>query len=186
MTTPIEETQELHALIESVSQQHNCFGVTQEGETIFIGNRIGKFLNLDIGDQVLAHALPNYENHASRIDWRAVRCVKISETPSASLPKEGDRPVNATVVAKHGATQIQSNIIDILRAQENYLTTGEGDEAYYEAHPNQKDRLHRSEVSNALAKAHQYGRVVRAGVMASSGNEKASLVLWASDVNKFK
>ena len=186
MTTPIEETQELHVLIESVSFKQNCFGVTQEGETVFIGNRIAGFLNLDIGDQVLAHVLPNYENHSARIDYRAVRCVKVKVTPSASLPRKDDRPINATVVAKHGASQIQSNIIDILRTQENYLTTGECDEAYYEAHPNQKDRLHRSEVSNALAKAHQYGRVVRAGVMASSSNEKASLVLWASDVNKFK
>jgi len=186
MTTPIEETQELHVLIESVSFKQNCFGVTQEGETVFIGNRIAGFLNLDIGDQVLAHVLPNYENHSAKIDYRAVRCVKVKVTPSASLPRRDDRPINATVVAKHGASQIQSNIIDILRTQENYLTTGECDEAYYEAHPNQKDRLHRSEVSNALAKAHQYGRVVRAGVMASSGNEKASLVLWASDVNKFK
>tara|TARA_R110000787_G_scaffold62119_1_gene140629 strand:+ start:71 stop:631 length:561 start_codon:yes stop_codon:yes gene_type:complete len=186
MTTPIEETQELHVLIESVSFKQNCFGVTQEGETVFIGNRIAGFLNLDIGDQVLAHVLPNYENHSAKIDYRAVRCVKVKVTPSASLPRKDDRPINATVVAKHGASQIQSNIIDILRTQENYLTTGECDEAYYEAHPNQKDRLHRSEVSNALAKAHQYGRVVRAGVMASSGNEKASLVLWASDVNKFK
>ena len=186
MTTPIEETQELHVLIESVSFKQNCFGVTQEGETVFIGNRIAGFLNLDIGDQVLAHVLPNYENHSARIDYRAVRCVKVKVTPSASLPRKDDRPINATVVAKHGASQIQSNIIDILRTQENYLTTGECDEAYYEAHPNQKDRLHRSDVSNALAKAHQYGRVVRAGVMASSGNEKASLVLWASDVNKFK
>tara|TARA_R110000796_G_scaffold97936_2_gene205251 strand:- start:995 stop:1555 length:561 start_codon:yes stop_codon:yes gene_type:complete len=186
MTTPIEETQELHVLIESVSFKQNCFGVTQEGETVFIGNRIAGFLNLDIGDQVLAHVLPNYENHSAKIDYRAVRCVKVKVTPSASLPRKDDRPINATVVAKHGASQIQSNIIDILRTQENYLTTGECDEAYYEAHPNQKDRLHRSDVSNALAKAHQYGRVVRAGVMASSGNEKASLVLWASDVNKFK
>ena len=186
MTTPIEETQELHVLIESVSFKQNCFGVTQEGETVFIGNRIAGFLNLDIGDQVLAHVLPNYENHSAKIDYRAVRCVKVKVTPSASLPRRDDRPINATVVAKHGASQIQSNIIDMLRAQDNYLTTGECDEAYYEAHPNQKDRLHRSEVSNALAKAHQYGRVVRAGVMASSGNEKASLVLWASDVNKFK
>ena len=186
MTTPIEETQELHVLIESVSFKQNCFGVTQEGETVFIGNRIAGFLNLDIGDQVLAHVLPNYENHSAKIDYRAVRCVKVKVTPSASLPRRDDRPINATVVAKHGASQIQSNIIDMLRAQENYLTTGECDEAYYEAHPHQKDRLHRSEVSNALAKAHQYGRVVRAGVMASSGNEKASLVLWASDVNKFK
>ena len=186
MTTPIEETQQLHVLIELVSFKHNCLGVTQEGETVFIGNRIAGFLNLDIGDQVLAHVLPNYENHSARIDYRAVRCVKVKVTPSASLPRKDDRPINATVVAKHGASQIQSNIIDILRTQENYLTTGECDEAYHEAHPNQKDRLHRSEVSNALAKAHQYGRVVRAGVMASSGNEKASLVLWASDVNKFK
>tara|TARA_R110000765_G_scaffold46201_1_gene95513 strand:+ start:1205 stop:1765 length:561 start_codon:yes stop_codon:yes gene_type:complete len=186
MTTPIEETQELHVLIESVSFKQNCFGVTQEGETVFIGNRIAGFLNLDIGDQVLAHVLPNYENHSAKIDYRAVRCVKVKVTPSASLPRRDDRPINATVVAKHGASQIQSNIIDILRTQENYLTTGECDEAYYEAHPNQKDRLHRSDVSNALAKAHQYGRIARAGVMASSSNEKASLVLWASDVNKFK
>ena len=100
MTTPIEETQELHVLIESVSFKQNCFGVTQEGETVFIGNRIAGFLNLDIGDQVLAHVLPNYENHSAKIDYRAVRCVKVKVTPSASLPRRDDRPINATVVAK--------------------------------------------------------------------------------------
>ena len=186
MTTPIEETQELHVLIESVSFKQNCFGVTQEGETVFIGNRIAAFLSLDIGDQVLAHVVPNYDNHSAKIDYRAVRCVKIKDTPSGSLPREDDRVINATVVRKHTFSEIQANIINILIVQENYFTSGECDDAYYEAHPNQKERLHRSEIGNALTNAHKYGLVARAGVMASSVNEKASLVLWASEMNKFK
>ena len=66
-------TEKMMVLIEDVSYANSAFGVNERGESVFFNSRIVNKMDLEIGDEISAQCLPNYEDKRAQVKWRCVR-----------------------------------------------------------------------------------------------------------------
>ena len=66
-------TEKMMVLIEDVSYANSAFGVNERGESVFFNSRIVKKMDLEIGDEISAQCLPNYEDKRAIVKWRCLR-----------------------------------------------------------------------------------------------------------------
>jgi len=69
------KSEEMTVLIEDLTHSDSAFGVNEEGDGVFFGTRIVEKMELEPGDEVTAHCIPNYVDKRDEIPWR---CIKIS------------------------------------------------------------------------------------------------------------
>ncbi len=68
MLTEVKEV-----IIEETTYADSAFGVTEEGDGVFFNSRIVDRMELEEGDEVVAHCIPNYADKRDEIPWRCIR-----------------------------------------------------------------------------------------------------------------
>ena len=66
-------TTSMSVIIESRTYSDSAFGANDAGEAVFFNKRIVDRMNLQEGDMVYAHCIPNYEDKREQIPWRCIR-----------------------------------------------------------------------------------------------------------------
>tara|TARA_R110002072_G_scaffold1484_8_gene12296 strand:+ start:243 stop:713 length:471 start_codon:yes stop_codon:yes gene_type:complete len=79
-------TTDFYVMIEDMTTANSAFGVTDDGETVFFGQRIVDKIKINSGDFVEAQCVPNYADKRDHIPWRCVRATKIKvESPADAV-----------------------------------------------------------------------------------------------------
>ena len=66
-------TEQMLVIIEDVSYTNSAFGVNECGDSVFFNSRLVKKMALDVGDEIVAQCIPNYEDKRAKVKWRCVR-----------------------------------------------------------------------------------------------------------------
>ena len=66
-------TTPFNVIIEDITPTNSAFGQNEEGDVVFFNSRLVNKLDIDLGDIVLAHCIPNYEDKRHETPWRAIR-----------------------------------------------------------------------------------------------------------------
>ena len=97
-------------VIAEVVDSGSAFGMTEEGDMVFINQRIVASIDAQAGENYEAFVLPNYPDKRGMIPWRALRLA-----PEGQDPKPKKQPVDE---------QLLHAIVRLLN-KESYLTAGE-------------------------------------------------------------
>ncbi len=62
--------------VDGITESHSAFGANDAGEAVFFNTRIVQRMNLEEGQMVYAHCIPNYEDKRDQIPWR---CIRVEE-----------------------------------------------------------------------------------------------------------
>jgi hypothetical protein len=106
----IAEATHKRVVVAEVVDSGSAFGMTDEGDMVFINQRIVASVNAQTGDHYEAFLLPNYPDKREMIPWRALRLA----------PKGQDPKLKKQVVDE----QLLHAIVRLLN-KEGYLTAGE-------------------------------------------------------------
>ena len=88
-------TTAMPVIVDGITNSNSAFGATEEGEAVFFNTRIVQRMNLEEGQMVYAHCIPNYEDKRDQIPWR---CIRIEEDlEKRNIPGNGR---HETVVIK--------------------------------------------------------------------------------------
>ena len=69
-------TTAMPVIVDGITNSNSAFGANEEGEAVFFNTRIVERMNLEEGQTVYAHCIPNYEDKRDQIPWR---CIRIEE-----------------------------------------------------------------------------------------------------------
>lgn len=165
-TSQLFETQKKPVIVEMLTYSGSAFGVTPEGEQVFINSRIVDLFNLKEGTPMLGFLLPNYTDKRDVTPWRALRLEPLPETEVQGASTEAQAPSPA-------ADRI---LVLINHEPDGYFTTVDLAEEL---------DLDTKTVSNACMSLHQQGLIARADVHAAPNQKRASFVLWAKSSKSF-
>jgi len=84
--------------IHDVVDSGSAFGVTEDGDMVFINQRIVSTLNVQPGDVWDAYLLLNYPDKREMIPWRALRLSTEGQEPLSKIKKEVDEKLLHAVV----------------------------------------------------------------------------------------
>ena len=73
------KTEKMIVLIEDVSYANSAFGVNESGDSVFFNSRIVTKMDLEIGDEIFSHCLPNYEDKRAKVKWRCLRTQPLDD-----------------------------------------------------------------------------------------------------------
>lgn len=165
-TNQIFDTTKKPIVVEMMTYSGSAFGVTPDGEQVFINSRIVDLLKLKEGMPMMGFLLPNYADKRDTTPWRAMRLEPLPETQDQEPRTEAPEPVDAA-----------TNILATIRSEpEGYFTTVDLAEEL---------GLDTKTVSNACMSLHQRGLIARADVHAAPNQKRASFVLWAKSSKSF-
>lgn len=66
-------------LVEYISEMGSAFAVTEEGDQVFLNERLVTRMDVQPGDVFDAHLVLNYPDKRERIKWRAMRVTDPEE-----------------------------------------------------------------------------------------------------------
>ena len=69
-------TTAMPVFVDGITESNSAFGATEAGEAVFFNTRIVQRMNLEEGQMVYAHCIPNYEDKRDQIPWR---CIRVEE-----------------------------------------------------------------------------------------------------------
>ena len=69
----VDNTRRQQIIVEYLTPTGSGFGVTPEGEQVFMNKRLVDAMNVQAGDIYNAFLLPNYPDKRDSIPWRAMR-----------------------------------------------------------------------------------------------------------------
>jgi len=69
-------TTAMPVFVDGITESNSAFGATDAGEAVFFNTRIVQRMNLEEGQMVYAHCIPNYEDKRDQIPWR---CIRVEE-----------------------------------------------------------------------------------------------------------
>jgi hypothetical protein len=72
------DTVEMQVLVEELSHTGSAFGMNEESDGVFFNARLVDRMDLETGDEVIAHCVPNYQD-------------KIDENSGRFYPRHGSR-----------------------------------------------------------------------------------------------
>jgi hypothetical protein len=84
----------IHEVVDSGS----AFGITEDGDMVFINQRIVSALDVKAGDVWDAYLLLNYPDKREMIPWRALRLSTEGMEPMAKVKKEVDEQLLHAIV----------------------------------------------------------------------------------------
>ena len=67
------KSEEFGVLIEEWTFSGSAFGVNEEGDAVFFNARLVDRMDIEVGDHVTAHCIPNYADKRDEVPWRCVR-----------------------------------------------------------------------------------------------------------------
>ena len=112
----------IHEIVDSGS----AFGITEDGDMVFINQRIVSALDVKAGDVWDAYLLLNYPDKREMIPWRALRLSVEGMEPMAKVKKEVDEQLLHAIVrllnndgyltAAEIAETLDASVIDVHRA----------------------------------------------------------------------
>lgn len=116
--------------VDAVIETGSAFGITDEGEQVFINQRIVSALNVQPGETYEAWVVPNYEDKRDVTQWRAVRIKRLGAGIPAMRPRLSiaTAPAPEPEVQPEPRSEEQASLIDRivkLLEDEEYLTVGE-------------------------------------------------------------
>jgi len=88
-------TTAMPVIVDGITNSNSAFGANEEGEAVFFNTRIVERMNLEEGQTVYAHCIPNYEDKRDQIPWRCIRIEE--ELEKRNIPGNGR---HETVVIK--------------------------------------------------------------------------------------
>ena len=65
-------THEMLVLIEDIAHSDSAFGVNEYGDIIFFNRRLVEKMKLEIGDEVYANCIPNFQDKRHDVKWRCL------------------------------------------------------------------------------------------------------------------
>jgi hypothetical protein len=117
----------IHEVVDSGS----AFGVTEDGDMVFINQRIVSAMGVQSGDVWDAYLLLNYPDKREMIPWRALRLSTEGQepTPTAKVKKEVDERLLHAIVrllnndgyltAAEIAETLDTPLVDVYRTLKN-------------------------------------------------------------------
>ena len=162
------DTTKMRVMVETISAMGSGFGMNEEGETVFLNGRLVEKVGLDMGDVIEAHVIPNFEDKRQSIPWRAVQVFKLKD----------EEPAVLDVVESRTSSELDLEILGILsEADDEYWTTVDLANAV------DTDTV---SVGNSCNRLFNKGLIAKAEVHARPGQKRASLCLWAKDIEGFR
>ena len=73
------ESEEMVVLIEATTYSGSGFGVNEDGDAVFFSKRLMDKVELEEGDEVVAHCIPNYVDKREDIPWRCIKCELLED-----------------------------------------------------------------------------------------------------------
>jgi hypothetical protein len=73
------ESEEMVVLIEATTYSGSGFGVNEDGDAVFFSKRLMDKVELEEGDEVVAHCIPNYVDKRDDIPWRCIKCELLED-----------------------------------------------------------------------------------------------------------
>lgn len=165
------ETSKMVVMIESVSYTGSGFGSNENGEGVFFNQRLVEKVDLEMGDIVEAHAIPNYEDKRDVTPWRAIRVAAEKAVVEVS-------EANDVEVFVRTAAQLDGEVLDLLQDEEvAYWTSSDlADAADTDT----------TTVGNSCQRLFNRGQIARADVYGNPGQKHCSFLLWAENAERFK
>ena len=154
------QTQTEQLTIVNIIPSGSGFGVTSDGTSVFVPPRVISAANADIGDVFTANLIQNDLNPSGRTPFLAVRL---------------ERAVQPQEVAEANPVGYRDRIIEVLSG-EGYATSAEIGEALGTDAIGAKD---------VLKSMWEKGEIAKAMVYANGTQKRASLVMWALNVDDF-
>ena len=73
------ESQEMVVLMEATTYSGSGFGINEDGDAVFFSQRLMEKMDLVVGDEILAHCVPNYADKREDIPWRCIKCELLED-----------------------------------------------------------------------------------------------------------
>ena len=115
----------IHEIVDSGS----AFGVTEDGDMVFINQRIVSAMDVKPGDVWDAYLLLNYPDKREMIPWRALRLSTDGQEPLSKIKKEVDEQLLHAIVrllnnegyltAAEIAETLDTPLVDVYRTLKN-------------------------------------------------------------------
>ena len=165
------ETTKLPMIIEVMSYSGSAFGLTENGEQVFVNQRIVSTMELSEGQLVMGHLMPNYPDKKDNVPWRAIRVELMPEAGAVAETETMDQDPVAD------EKTLSSKIYDLLKTcPEEYFTTADVAETV---------GVSVQEAGNNCLSLHRRGLIARAEVHSGPDQKRASFTLWAINSKTF-
>jgi len=76
------KSEEFNVLMEEWTFSGSMFGVNSDGDAVFFNARLVNKMDLEVGDEVVAHCIPNYADKRDEVPWR---CIRVSNRTPAGF-----------------------------------------------------------------------------------------------------
>ena len=181
----------LNIVLENLSRANNGFALSDEGERVFIGNRIVEAADLREWDYLQALCIPNYEERRADIPWRCIRIHEGYEEPQPEKSRGGimDNTILREVMQTmkempRTPEEIEGKLLHAMDENPDQLfwTTKELAEDIEEW----LRRYDSHTVSNALNRLFIKEQIVKADVHSKPNQGRASWTLWARTIESFR
>ena len=112
------ETTSMRAIIESISHMGSAFGANEQGEAIFFNARLVDKVDLEMGDIVEAHTIPNYEDKRDVTPWRAVRVKVVGKEDLYATRSNSDEEKIKEYLRNEGYAMTASELAEVIEVTE--------------------------------------------------------------------
>ena len=162
------KTTAMNIVVENKTHSGSGFGITDQGEAVFLSMRLMEVMEVEIGDIVTAHCIPNFEDKRDQIPWRAIRVDRQSVTQDPM-----------TAVPVRTAADVESEVMKLLSGSDVFWTTKElRDDCGMD--------VDTKTIGNACLRLFNKGRIAMAAVHAAPDQDRSSWNLWAANTDAFK
>lgn len=73
------ETEEMVVLIEMMTYAGSGFGINEDGDGVFLSKRLMEKMELEEGDEIVAHCIPNFIDKRDEVPWRCIKCELLED-----------------------------------------------------------------------------------------------------------
>lgn len=165
------QTQQMRVMIDDMSQAGSAFGSAENGEVVFLNQRLVERMSLEIGDIFEAYVIPNYVDKRKEVPWRAVKVVRDAGKPDeyqAIVPAEPART----------ASQLDEEILNLLRASPTGL--------WSTAELAKESESEVQTAGNSCTRLFNAGRIATAEVYGAPNQSRSSFRLWGNTLESFR
>lgn len=162
------QTHKMRVMIDDMSFSGSAFGSCENGKTVFFNQRIVERMELEIGEIVETHSIPNYEDKRQDVPWRAIKVVRDGDEIRCEVPAD---PVRT-------ASQLDEEIFNLLRASPTGLWSTS--EVAKECGSDSKS------AGNSCVRLFNAGRIAKAEVHGAPNQSRSSFRLWSITLEAFR
>jgi hypothetical protein len=176
--TKFPTAKEVRVFLDTISFSGCGFGVTAEGDRVFLNARLVSAVGLREGDTVTCQILPNYEDRRDDVPFRAIRADNPRRVV-VTVDQDYDDPPEVVEQDVAAEPTIKDRILQHLRDTGPTCT---GTLVKVMGDPS----LGTTEMHALCSAMHKVGTIARADVYRRAGQDRASMVVWALSANEFE